>query len=879
MGIGRLIERLIEDSVAATIPQTAPETLPLCHTICCVVRTRYFRYYALELGEPIMTLTVPTNRRLLTWMILGGLLLALILATPQPVIAQESPQATQNTNATIEVPLPERFDKSSPLVIDFDGDGKKEVLVGGQDQGNLYLMDGASYKIVWTKNVADYLPGYDRTRIQSGLAAADLDGDGTLEVVVATGGADPLDMPGAIVVLTYVGGDERFRLMPGWPRFAYDELNGKKTGGRYDGLPDGFVATPTRGDIEGYGDTEIIIGGMDRRLHVLHYDNTYVDTWPLGWDDAYRRDSKSTAALVDLDGDGVLDIIAGGNNYAIAGCTGNPYLFYALKGDKTPLPGFPIEVTQNIESSPAIGDINGDGSLDIVFGTGDFDEGCRADNDGKKVYAIDRFGQPLPGWPVRTDDNMLNSPALGDLDGDGTPEVVIFNERVLYAWHGDGRPVNGFPVVGVPDHLTEDLIPGDDPIDFPRRYQSPILADLDGDGTLEIMVSYGNRHGKVFNHDGTIQEFRPESHVMPVVTDQDGDGFLETIGVLSSIMMFQETGRATSAQPWPMFHRSLDRAGVLPMTHAISGKVVDEDGNAVAGVELALSNGQNTVSDAQGNYQFDARPGAYTITPAFGARRFEPASLQVNVPPDATGQDFTLRPLKFELTGQVLHANGSGLAGVQVQLNNGNSSTTDRNGTYLFANLDEGSYTVQPQGRQYRFLPDEQTVTLPDGAISAIYALPLPVTVALAGDEPAQIEFDDTQGLPTRLIFPDGSNVAERVTVTPLLPQTPTGYLFAGHAFAVALEETRVTGELPPYTIDVQYSNADLRGLITEGELALLYQTPEGWVDAASTCSAATEPTRDNAKNRITVTVCQSGTYGLFGPVEQLFLPGLLIGE
>ena len=94
------------------------------------------------------------------------------------------------------------------------------------------------------------------------------------------------------------------------------------------------------------------------------------------------------------------------------------------------------------------------------------------------------------------------------------------------AWHGDGTAVAGFPVRGVPDHLAEDLIPGDDPIDFPRRHQSPLLADIDGDGSMEIMVSYGNRYGKIFNHDGTVQEFRQESHVVPAITDQDGDGYL-----------------------------------------------------------------------------------------------------------------------------------------------------------------------------------------------------------------------------------------------------------------------------------------------------------------------------------------------------------------
>src|SRR5690606_2354145 len=140
-------------------------------------------------------------------------------------------------------------------------------------------------------------------------------------------GADPVNAegPGAVVVLTYRGAPNYFELMSGWPRYARHALG--------DDAPDGFVSTPALGDIDGDGDKEIVIGGMDRRLHAFHHDGSYVEGWPMDnqyrLDDSYGilRESRSTAALADLDGDGVLDVIIGSNNYKIPSCA-NPYFFY-----------------------------------------------------------------------------------------------------------------------------------------------------------------------------------------------------------------------------------------------------------------------------------------------------------------------------------------------------------------------------------------------------------------------------------------------------------------------------------------------------------------------------------------------------------------------
>ena len=86
----------------------------------------------------------------------------------------------------------------------------------------------------------------------------------------------------------------------------------------------------------------------------------------------------------------------------------------------------------------------------------------------------------LPGWPQTTGGEIYwSSPALGDLDGDGSLEVVVASsDYKVYAWHHDGTPVVGWPQA--PGYVFE---------------SSPALGGLDGDGHLEVVV--GSMHGEV----------------------------------------------------------------------------------------------------------------------------------------------------------------------------------------------------------------------------------------------------------------------------------------------------------------------------------------------------------------------------------------------
>jgi hypothetical protein len=112
---------------------------------------------------------------------------------------------------------------------------------------------------------------------------------------------------------------------------------------------------------------------------------------------------------------------------------------YAWDVDGNALTGFPVFVG-DIKSAPALGDIDGDGYLEILF--------C-GDN---KLYAYNYNGTPATDFPVTIDrtesvGSIYSAPVLADLDGDGKTEILFgLKDGRIYAFKDDGLRYPLFPL-------------------------------------------------------------------------------------------------------------------------------------------------------------------------------------------------------------------------------------------------------------------------------------------------------------------------------------------------------------------------------------------------------------------------------------------------
>ena len=348
-------------------------------------------------------------------------------------------------------------------------------------------------------------------------------------------------------------------------------------------------STVAMAELDGDLDPELVFGtdktgGEDTGagLYAINLDgSTVAGLWPILLD----VDVRSSPAVADLDGDGLDEVVVG--------TYGPPSTILIFDNDGSPMGS--ADSRLSVISSPAIGNLDDDPALEIVVGT----------SDGT-LLALESDGTPLnPAWPVElprrqppylVDRNDVDSsPALGDLDGDGVPEIVaLSDDGVVYAYHADGTPVAGFPFAAPRETFHH-------PVLTSSNSASPILADVEGDGRIDVVAALSNGRVYALSGDGTMLNGFPlrfpptapadtpaeegdEILSTPAVGDVDGDGLLELAVAFysgqadeSRLYVYDLTGPAHGpAMAWPMFQHDGPRKGFFPNA---PGGDANHDGN------------------------------------------------------------------------------------------------------------------------------------------------------------------------------------------------------------------------------------------------------------------------------------------------------------
>ncbi|MGO9256799.1 MAG: FG-GAP repeat domain-containing protein [Bryobacteraceae bacterium] len=356
----------------------------------------------------------------------------------------------------------------------------------------------------------DAVPLESVSETTANVSIGDLNGDGKLDLVLAKGRHWPL--PDVVLF-----GDGKGHFTPGPP------LPNK---------PDRSYSAPLA-DLDGDGDLDIVISN-DRPDPKIILLNDGHGRFTLGGTFGDPNWSTRNVVLADLNGDGFPDI-------AVANRPGPSYVCFNDGKAHFQCRQLGPETSATI----LVGDMDGDGSQDLIVACRDDCQSVVYFNDGKG-----NFPRKQPFGPARSSTRAI---AVGDFDGDGRLDIAACHEQDgLYVyWNagksGSGTPGSGTPGSGMPGFGASTKIAGPDALPY-----SMLAADLNKDGKPEIIVGYVGAPGAVYFNDGSGRHYTrvpfgdSKGAIYGIAAaDLDGDGYPDLVAARSdapSLILFSRPG-------------------------------------------------------------------------------------------------------------------------------------------------------------------------------------------------------------------------------------------------------------------------------------------------------------------------------------------------
>ena len=236
-------------------------------------------------------------------------------------------------------------------------------------------------------------------------------------------------------------------------------------------------------ELDGDSESELVFGDSDGNVQVRHHDGSSLSGWPIDIGDIAP---DSPVAVGDLDGDGVNEIVCGNT----AG------IIHAFRPDGSPFPGWPVDTGYPDSVYVSIGALTPVSHRQVVA--------CVSN----RIFLLSGAGAVQPPFPIKSGGEIRTSAAIGDVNDDGSNEIVMLQYQFMNVITGAGgsQAFRNFVTLGK------------------SFSNAPTLADLNGDGDLEIAAPTDQGDLYVLNPDGTDYPGFPFTDPLGQAAVERGDG-------------------------------------------------------------------------------------------------------------------------------------------------------------------------------------------------------------------------------------------------------------------------------------------------------------------------------------------------------------------